>query len=136
MHPVLDLKYLMNADVEQKERSSDISSIVLSVQVRWSLISTAQRKIPVVLSFPYHRHKACIANDQQTVQCTFSAVDSDLRFQIRKQAFQSVIQGNVLPFWCATAECSRNPHGNDMQSSLKRHAIHTEMYDVEESIDI
>ena len=25
----------MNADVEQKERSSDISSIVLSVQVRW-----------------------------------------------------------------------------------------------------
>ena len=101
-----------------------------------SLVILAQRKITVVLSFPYHRHKACIANDQQTVQCTFSAVDSDLRFQIRKQAFQSVIQGKVLPCWCATAECSRNPHGNDMQSSLKRHAIHTEMYDVEESIDI
>lgn len=30
----------MNADVEQKERSSDISSIVLSVQVRWYFIST------------------------------------------------------------------------------------------------
>ena len=27
----------------------------------------AQRKIPVVLSFPYHRHKACIASGKQMV---------------------------------------------------------------------
>ena len=34
--------------------------------------SWAQRKIPVALSFPYHRHKAGIANGQQTVQWTFA----------------------------------------------------------------
>ena len=32
----------------------------------------AQRKIPVVLSFLYHRHKAGIANDKQTVRWTFA----------------------------------------------------------------
>ena len=35
-------------------------------------INLAQRKIPVVLSFPYHRHKAGIANDWQMVLWTFA----------------------------------------------------------------
>ena len=36
----------------------------------------AQRKIPVVLSFPYHRHKAGIASGQQMVLWTFAVSES------------------------------------------------------------
>ena len=39
---------------------------------------TAQRKIPVVLSFPYHRHKAGIASGKQMVRWTFAASGSPL----------------------------------------------------------
>ena len=38
----------------------------------------AQRKIPVVLSFPYHRHKAGIASGKQMVRWTFAASGSPL----------------------------------------------------------
>ena len=39
-------------------------------------VMSAQRKIPVVLSFPYHRHKAGIASDQQMVLWTFAVSES------------------------------------------------------------
>ena len=38
----------------------------------------AQRKNPVVLSFPYHRHKAGIASGKQMVRWTFAASGSPL----------------------------------------------------------
>ena len=38
----------------------------------------AQRKIPVVLHFLHHRHKACIASGKQTVRWIFAASRSPL----------------------------------------------------------
>ena len=41
-------------------------------------VKSAQRKNPVVLSFPYHWHKAGIASGKQMVRWTFAASGSPL----------------------------------------------------------
>ena len=73
----------MNADVEQKERSSDISSVVLSVQVRWYLISTISvSAIQSLRVRPLCRYmileRWCVltpdlVSDKQTAQRAFAA---------------------------------------------------------------
>ena len=83
MHPVLDLKYWMKADGEQKERVSDISSIVLSVQVRWYLISTISVSAiqslmvrPVCWCMILERYvclRPDLVSDKQTAQRAFAA---------------------------------------------------------------
>ena len=66
-----------------EEKSKGFSSVsFIQPAVNLSIISKNvfrdQCKIPVVLDFLHHRHKACIASGRQMVRWTFAASGSPL----------------------------------------------------------
>ena len=61
----------------------------------------AQCKIPVVLDFLHHRHKACIASGKQMVRWTFAASGSPLA-QLAQLALRSWLAYLPAPVPCTT----------------------------------